>query len=156
MRVYIAGKLNGMAVDYTQNMHRMMTWGEVIRRRGYAVFIPCLDVLMGTMFGGYSYEDYFNNSQEWLDASHALFVCPESEGSKGLAKEIKRAEARGIPVCYTLEELDKVREDYERMAGRPDAALSGLHKEPGESRDVPRLELDRSHVSNLGQEHLVE
>jgi len=71
-RVYIAGKLNGMAVDYLKNV-----------QNGY-----------------YDYDDYFDNNIEWLKVADAVFVCPGWEESKGTAREIEVANSYAIPVVY--------------------------------------------------------
>jgi hypothetical protein len=129
MRVYIAGKLNAPACDYIKNMHKMMLLAERLRQLDFAIFVPCLDILMGLMFGTYTYKDYFNNSQEWLDASDALYVCSGWETSEGTIKEIERARFKGIPVCFFISELEAVRA---RVEGRSNEPLPGLYEEPGE------------------------
>ena len=106
-KVYVAGKLNGMACDYNKNMHHMIVWAEKVRRLGYAVFVPGLDMLTGIVMGDLDYPDYFNNSQPWLAASDAVFVTPNWESSKGTAREIEYAKSLGIPVFFDLELMDK-------------------------------------------------
>ena len=106
-KVYCAGKLNGMACDYNKNMHHMIVWSEKVRRLGYAVFVPGLDMLTGIVMGDLDYTDYFENSQPWLAASDAVFVTPNWETSKGTAKEIEYAKSLGIPVFFDLELMDK-------------------------------------------------
>ena len=105
-RVYIAGKLNDMACDYLKNVHNMIIWAEKVRKLGYAVFVPGIDLLQGVMFGNWEYSDYFDNSQPWLDASHAVFLVPGWETSEGTKREIKRAESQGIRVFDDLALLD--------------------------------------------------
>lgn len=107
LKIYIAGKLNGMACDYNKNLHNMIVWSEKVRRLGYAVFVPALDFLVGVVIGDLDYLDYFNNSQPWLAASDAMFVTPGWESSKGTAKEIEYAKSLGIPVFFDLELMDK-------------------------------------------------
>lgn len=104
-RVYIAGPLNSDAVGYIRNCHRMCVMAEVIRRRGFSVYVPCLDFLMGLLSGTYDYKDYFNNSQPWLEVSDAVFMCVGWEDSDGCRREYKLAEERGIPVFQVLSEL---------------------------------------------------
>ena len=104
-RVYIAGALNAMAVSYIKNVNKMMIHAELVRQRGYAVFVPCLDVMMGICFGHYRYEDYFNNSQAWLEVCDVVYVCPDSKKSKGVKKEIALAKELNIPVIYNLHNL---------------------------------------------------
>jgi hypothetical protein len=153
MRVYIAGKLNAMACEYIRNMHQMISYGEQLRRRGFSVFIPCLDILLGMMFGDWDYEDYFHNSQPWLEVSDILFVCPGWEASSGTKREMIRARELGIPICCTMTEVEAVRERMERGSNE---SLLGLYEEPGEPGDVPRLELAVSDVSDAGPEHVAE
>lgn len=104
--IYIAGKLNDDAVGYIKNMHHMMTYANFVKRKGYAVFIPCLDFLMGLLDGHYGYEDYFNNNQVILTKCDYMYVCPGYQTSKGTLKEIALAESLKIPVFYFLEDLD--------------------------------------------------
>ena len=106
-RVYIAGKLNDTAVGYVQNVSNMLTWGEKVRKLGFSVFVPALDFLIGLKIGDWGYTDYFENSQPWLDVSDYLFVCPNSEDSKGTQAEIARAKKLNIPTFYDLVELAK-------------------------------------------------
>lgn len=104
-KVYVAGKLNDHAVGYIRNMHIMMLCADKIRRAGFSVYVPCLDILMGMVFGNYDYEDYFDNSQPFLEACDYLFVCPDSDNSPGTQKEITTARALGIPIVTSMEEL---------------------------------------------------
>ena len=104
-KVYIAGKLNDDAVGYIKNLHAMIQEAEKVRKAGFSVYIPGLDFLGGLVFGDWDYHCYFNNSQPWLLASDAVYVCPNSERSTGTQKEIKLAKKNGIPVVDTLGKL---------------------------------------------------
>lgn len=106
-RVYIAGKLNDVAPEYIKNVHNMMYWAEQVRKFGFAVYIPGIDLLMGLTFGNWEYEDYFDNSQAWLDVSDCMFVTPGWETSSGTIKEISRCNEKGIPVYYDIETMVK-------------------------------------------------
>jgi len=106
-RVYIAGKLNDMACDYIKNIHRMIVWSEKVRKLGFAVYVPGIDLIQGIIFGNWEYEDYFDNSQPWLDVSDAVFLTPDWEASKGTAREIERAKEHNIPVFADLDLLAK-------------------------------------------------
>jgi hypothetical protein len=104
-RVYIAGKLNDMACDYIKNVHRMIVTAEQVRKAGFAVYVPCIDLLQGMVFGNFGYDDYFDNSQAWLDASDAVFLTPGWETSEGTKREIQRAQSQGIHVFSDINEL---------------------------------------------------
>jgi len=130
--VYIAGVLNAMAVDYIKNMHRMMLNAETIRQRGYAVYIPCADVLIGMMFGNWGYKDYFENNIAWLEKSDAVYVCPNSDKSEGVKKEIERAGELDIPVVYRVDDLEDVL--YDRIS----VSLKKGHEKKAGVNDHPK------------------
>jgi len=104
-RAYIAGKLNSDAVGYIGNVRAMCIEAEKVRQKGYSVFVPALDIVLGLILGWETYEDYFNNSQPWLDVSDIMYVCPDSEDSIGTNKEIARAHNIGIPVYFNVENV---------------------------------------------------
>ncbi len=105
-RVYVAGKLNADAVGYLHNVHKMMNTAQLLKETGdYSVYVPCLELLMGIMFGYDKYEDYFDNSQSWLKASEAVFLTSGWETSKGTIKEVELALENGIPVFDHLDEM---------------------------------------------------
>ena len=104
-RVYIAGALNAMSVDYIKNMHKMMTCANEVKKAGFAVYVPCIDILMGLKFGDYEYADYFNNSQPFLDVCEAVFVTPGWENSDGTKRELSRAGFLGIPIFHDVPSL---------------------------------------------------
>ena len=111
-RVYVAGKLSAPAVEFIKNIHRMMTAAERVRKAGFAVFVPGIDILLGMRFGDWEYEDYFQNSQPWLDAADAIFVVRNgATSSAGTQREIARAEEAGIPVFTSLHALKKWRDE---------------------------------------------
>ena len=100
MRIYLAGKLNALSVDYLKNVSNMIKGAEKARKQGHAVFNPCLDLLMGIVFGNYEYEDYVNNNMAWLEVADEVWVLPEWENSKGTRAEIERAKELNIPVRF--------------------------------------------------------
>jgi len=108
-KVYIAGKLSNSskdsAVGYIQNVSTMMQCAEDVRQKGFSVFVPSHDLLMGIKFGDYDYPDYFENNIEWLKVADYIFVCPNSEDSIGTQKEIDIALSLNIPVFYELMSL---------------------------------------------------
>lgn len=106
-KVYIAGPLNALAIDYLHNVHRMMTVAEEARLAGFSVFVPALDMLMGLKFGYESYNDYFDNSQPWLEVADAVLLVPGYESSQGTKREMKLAKSKGIPVFESLGQLMK-------------------------------------------------
>jgi hypothetical protein len=106
-KVYIAGKLNAMAVDYLHNVHKMMVTAEQVRNAGYSVYIPAIDLTMGIMFGWENYEDYFDNSQPWLMVADAVFLTPGWETSPGTKKEMELADSLDIPIFSDLKAMNE-------------------------------------------------
>lgn len=104
-RAYVAGKLNADACGYIQNMHRMIKAARELRGLGVAVYVPANDFLEGLVDGNFSYHDYFDNSQPWLEVADFMYVCPGWEDSKGTQKEIELAKSLGKPVFFNLEDL---------------------------------------------------
>ena len=105
-KIYIAGKLNAMAVDYLYNVHNMMNTAQAVKSAGYSVYVPAIDLMMGIMFGYTKYEDYFDNSQPWLSVADAIFLVPGWDSSEGTKREITLAEERGVPVFSDLEQMN--------------------------------------------------
>ena len=106
-RIYVAGRLNDPAVKYIQNVSRMIKVANMIRHRGYSVFVPCLDLLMGIVDGNLTYDDYTANNKAWLEVADAVYVLPDSEQSRGTQEEIALALTLGIPVIRKIGDLPK-------------------------------------------------
>jgi len=84
--IYIADKLSADPAAYIKNMHRMIRLGEKVRKRGFAVMVPCLDMLTGLVMGNLTYDDYFqNNLCLMLKADAVMFgkTWRQSTGAKG-------------------------------------------------------------------------
>jgi len=113
-RIYVAGKLDDMACNYVKNLYQMIKSSEEVRKAGFAIFVPGIDFLLGVVHGNWKYEDYFNNSQPWLDISDAVFVQGDNwKESKGTKKEIERAREKGIPLFFDLKVMINYFKDKE-------------------------------------------
>ena len=128
-RVYIAGRLNAPAVEYIQNVHKMIEVANLVRKRGFSVFVPALDVLMGFLDGRMGYEDYFENNIEWLKVSDYMIVLPGWESSSGTQKEIEIAERHRVPVFYDMFSLVVRKEQDEKRHAELFDGVFGLHAE---------------------------
>jgi len=106
-KVYIAGKLNDDAVGYIKNMHQMIYWANEVRKYGFAVYIPGIDFLAGLQCGDWEYEDYFDNSQPFLEICDAIFLVPGWETSKGTCRELELAKSKNIPI-FESEDIDNL------------------------------------------------
>jgi hypothetical protein len=105
--VYIAGALRGDIPAYLSNVSRMVKTGEEVRRQGFSVFIPGLDLIQGIVTGDMVFHDYFLNSWSWIPKCDAVFVTPQSENSQGTKQEVELAESLGIPVFDNIDDLVK-------------------------------------------------
>lgn len=105
-KVYVAGKLNDNAVGYIKNVHKMIKTARMLRNAGYAVYVPCNDVLEGFVDGNFDYAEYFDNSQPWLKSSDAMYLVPGWETSSGTRKEMSTADSYGIPIFDNLEKMN--------------------------------------------------
>ena len=108
--IYIAGALNSDAVGYLKNVNKMIRYADKVRRAGFSVFIPCLDLLTGIVFGDYEYEDYFGNNVEWLKKADGMFLVPGWENSEGTRAEMEIATSLDIPIFRKIETLKEWRE----------------------------------------------
>lgn len=106
-RVYIAGALNADAIGYIKNLRRMIKHSILVRKAGFAVFVPGLDILMLLMSDTINYNFVFYNSWSWIKVSDAIYVVPKSKKSKGTQREIALAEKIGIPVFYKLSDMEE-------------------------------------------------
>lgn len=105
-KVYIAGKLNARSsCNYIKNVHRMIKAGDKIRKLGYSVYIPCLDLLLGLVAGNMAYEDYFDNNLPWIKVSDFLYVLPNSDDSSGTQREIDFARINNIPIITNINQF---------------------------------------------------
>jgi hypothetical protein len=110
--IYIAGRLSknedhsvADAVQYLQNVSKMMETAQRIKEAGYSVLVPALDLLMGMKFGYETYDDYFNNNLIWVAKSDAVFLVPTWETSPGTRREMQHAIDNGVPVFDRLDEM---------------------------------------------------
>lgn len=104
--IYIAGALRGDIPTYISNASKMIKYGELIRRVGYSVYIPALDLLQGLVMGDMEFDDYFNNSFAILPRCDALYLVPNWENSEGTKKEIALAKSLNIPVFDNIDNMN--------------------------------------------------
>ena len=107
MRVYVAGPLStGTYYEATKNIRHAIDVGEILLSEGYAPYVPHYSHFWN-LFHRHTWEAWMKLDYEWLRVCDALLRLPGE--SKGADQEVKWAHTLGIPVCYTLEELDALR-----------------------------------------------
>jgi len=132
-RVYVAGALNADAVGYIRNLRRMLKHAILIRKSGYAVFVPGLDILMLLLSDTITYNFVFFNSYSWIRVSDAVYVVPKSSKSKGTQREIRLAKKLGIPIFYKIEDMN---EYFEIEETRESKKKKKDEEKPGQDETV--------------------
>jgi hypothetical protein len=110
-KVYVAGSYSAdNVIDVLGNIRKGISVSAAIMNMGFAVFSPWLDFQLALSSYGACLikEDYQENSMAWLEVSDCVFVLPNSEKSRGVKREIIKANKLGIPVYYKIEYLKGV------------------------------------------------
>lgn len=108
VRVYVAGAYSAdNVIDVLKNIGRGEKVCAKLFKAGFAPFCPWHDktYVMEYPDHNFTVEQFYRYSVAWLEVSHALYVLPDSENSKGTQMEIDRAKKLGIPIFYDLESL---------------------------------------------------
>lgn len=132
-KIYIAGKLSDNECKYIKNVHKMIKNAEKVRKEGFAVFIPGIDLLAGIVIGNWNYNDYFNNSQPWLKISDGMYVGSNWRKSNGTIREIKNAIEWKIPTFYR--ECKGIKQMKEFFFGKPDWVEPFIINKPKDLED---------------------
>lgn len=108
-RIYIAGKLRTpLFINYVENCRVMCEVAREVQKAGFAIYVPCWDLLQVMLLPGITFDNLFDNSVEWLEVCDAMLVVGDNwRTSQGTLNEIRRAEKQGIPVFYNLDDLMK-------------------------------------------------
>ena len=111
MRIYVAGSYsNPNVIEVFYNMRRGMRASSKLFQKEFSPFCPWSDfhfiLSAETENPKFTLENFYRYSIDWLSVSEAVLVLPESENSVGTQNEIRLAKELGIPVYYTIEELE--------------------------------------------------
>lgn len=107
MRIYIAGPLNAPdAAGYLRNVSQMLRVANQIRKKGHAIYVPALDLLLGVIDGGMSREEFLDSNLPWIEVCDALFLIGMSDG---VLRELAVAEKLGKKVYVRLDEVPELR-----------------------------------------------
>ena len=106
-RVYVSGPIsNGgtlTAEARENNMKDAIVFGTTLIELGYAPLIPHLGVIIEKTYGAIDQETWLETELPWLRVTDAMLRIPGQ--SAGADKEAAFAEANGIPVYHSIEEL---------------------------------------------------
>jgi hypothetical protein len=109
MRVYLAGAYSADNVlGVLKNIGRGEYWAAKLFLWGYDPFCPFLDSNFAKILWDekLEVERFRAYTMSWLEVSDCVLVMPSYEESKGTLAEIERAKELGIPLFYTLAELE--------------------------------------------------
>lgn len=114
IRVYVAGKYSDTNVlDVLGNISRGISLCKDLFLMGYAPFCPWLDHQYVLQMSDAERKSltvpmFHEYSLAWLDVSDCILVIPERiESSRGVQNEIARAKEIGIPVFYSINEMEE-------------------------------------------------
>jgi len=110
-RIYVAGAMSADNIlDVLGNISEGIKFGAKLLERGYASFVPHFDVFFRLQQGrdyNIPMKYYYDYTMEWLKVSEAVVVVPDWENSVGTKNEIQMAIKLGLPVFYSIEELER-------------------------------------------------
>lgn len=102
IRVYIAGPITSNPPDHTRNA---LIHANYIMAVGYAPYVPHLTVFWEMVTGRREWEEWLAYDENWLAVCDVLLRMPGE--SPGADREVAFAEAHGIPVVYSIHELER-------------------------------------------------
>ena len=113
-KVYVAGAYSANnVIDVLRNIGRGEKEAADLFLLGYAPFTPWhdKDFILKNPLNTFNVEDFLEYSMEWLKVSDVVYIVPNVPGmtdwkdSKGTLAEIETANEFGIPVCFSIREL---------------------------------------------------
>jgi len=104
-RVYVAGSYNANnVIEVLGNIKRGTGVCAELLKKGYIPFCPWLDFQF-SWFEDITRDEYLRYSMGWLEVSDCMYILKNSEKSKGVQAEIKRAIELNIPVIHEREDI---------------------------------------------------
>jgi hypothetical protein len=112
-RVYVAGKYSANNVlDVLKNIGRGEKECAKLFAMGYAPFCPWHDksYVTDNPNGYFTVEQFYEHGLAWLEVSDAVLVLSGWQTSQGTIAEIEQAKKFGVPVFYSIDDLNNCRE----------------------------------------------
>lgn len=115
IKVYVAGAYSSNnVIQVLKHIGRGQDYASRLFLKGYAPFTPWLDkeYVINNWDQKFIVGMFYNYSMEWLYVSDCVFIVPNYEGLKdwqestGTLAEIEEAKKLGLPVFYSLNEID--------------------------------------------------
>ena len=111
LRVYVAGAYSAdNVIDVLRNIGRGEKACAELFKLGYAPFCPWHDKSYVTDNPDYKFtiKQFYDYSMAWLEVSDCILLLPGWEKSKGSNAEFNRAVELGIPVYFSILELEEM------------------------------------------------
>lgn len=114
LRVYVAGAYSDSdVIRVLKNIGRGEEVASQVFKLGFAPFCPWHDksYVIGSWREDLQVSKFYEYSLAWLEVSDCVLIVPNTPGlrnfedSPGTLKEIEEANALGIPVFYSVEEM---------------------------------------------------
>lgn len=106
MRIYVAGPYT--KGDVVENVRNAIVIGHHLRRLGHLPYVPHLSHFWHFLIPQ-KIEYWYKLDMEWLEVCEAVFrIGGESTGAD---MEVQRAQELGLPVFYSLEDLQRYQDN---------------------------------------------
>lgn len=132
-KIFISGAMSAdNMLNVCNNIHDGIVLGNKLIEKGYAPFVPHLDILIKIANGvdlSIPMQHYYDYTMEWLKVSDAVLVCPNYKNSIGALAEIKQAEELYKPIYYDINVLHLCETIKDNRYKRIDVAQKELQKE---------------------------
>lgn len=101
--VYVAGPLS--RPNPALNVRAAVFRAERLHQLGYTPYVPHLTHFWEMITGGKSWDEWLEFDERWLLKCDVVYRMPGD--SPGADREVAFAREHGIPVVYSVEELDR-------------------------------------------------
>lgn len=109
--VYVSGHYS--TGNIAENIQKAREAAIAIWEAGYTALCPHLNTAHFEKDCTCEYEDYMEGDIELLDRCDAIFMLDGWEDSNGAQEEHNHALIEGLPVAYTIEQLNEHFKDWE-------------------------------------------
>lgn len=104
-RVFVCGPYSADNVlDVLGNIGRGIEESYRVFKSGFAPYCPWFDSRFAEM-GDFEKEEFYELSMAWLEVSDAVYLLEGWMTSGGCLREVDRAQELGLPIFYSIREM---------------------------------------------------
>lgn len=108
--IYLSGPMTPYEkFTLEHNIQDALRYYYFLLNKGYPTFCPHLCAIDPVTEKVLSYEQWMEYDFRILDFCTHIFMMPTWEKSLGAKRELEYAQLRGIPILYSIDELDKIK-----------------------------------------------